>query len=262
MPRYKLTIEYDGRPFVGWQIQQNGPTVQGALESAVSQFCGEVVFVQGAGRTDAGVHALGQVAHVDLDQDWEPDTVRDAVNAHLRPDPIAVIAAEKVPDTFDARFSATKRHYLYRIINRRADLTFERGRALRVAKLLNSGAMHAAAQRLVGTHDFTTFRHTDCQAKSPVKTLDRLDVRRAQGRHPRHGVGALVPAHAGALDGRRTDRGGRGALERRRRHPRALRRARAQPARRSRRPRGFIWSRSTTTKRAELDTALAEEDSC
>jgi tRNA pseudouridine38-40 synthase len=178
MPRYKLTIEYDGRPFVGWQIQQNGPTVQGALEKAVSQFCGEVVFVQGAGRTDAGVHALGQVAHVDLDKDWEPDTVRDAVNAHLRPDPIAVISVEQVPDTFDARFSATKRHYLYRIINRRADLTFERGRALRIAKLLNSGAMHAAAQRLVGTHDFTTFRHSECQAKSPVKTLDRLDVRR------------------------------------------------------------------------------------
>ena len=176
--RYKLTIEYDGRPFVGWQIQQNGPTVQGALERAVSKFCNDVVFVQGAGRTDAGVHALGQVAHVDLDRDWEADTVRDAVNAHLRPDPIAVISVEKVPDTFDARFSATQRHYLYRIINRRADLTFERGRALRVPKLLNAGAMHAAAQRLVGTHDFTTFRHTECQAKSPVKTLGRLDVRR------------------------------------------------------------------------------------
>jgi tRNA pseudouridine38-40 synthase len=178
MPRYKLTIEYDGRPFVGWQIQNNGPTVQAALEKAVSQFCGEVVFVQGAGRTDAGVHALGQVAHVDLSRDWEVDTVRDAVNAHLRPDPVAVIAVEKVPDTFDARFSATKRHYLYRIINRRADLTFERGRALRVAKLLNSGAMNEAAKRLLGTHDFTTFRHSECQAKSPVKTLDRLDVRR------------------------------------------------------------------------------------
>ena len=178
MPRYKLTIEYDGRPFVGWQIQHNGPTVQAALEKAVSQFCGEVVFVQGAGRTDAGVHALGQVAHVDLDKIWEPDTVRDAVNAHLRPQPVAVISAEQVSDDFDARFSATKRHYLYRIINRRADLTFEHGRALRVAKLLNSSAMHAAAQRLVGTHDFTTFRHSECQAKSPVKTLDRLDVRR------------------------------------------------------------------------------------
>jgi tRNA pseudouridine38-40 synthase len=178
MPRYKLTIEYDGRPFVGWQIQHNGPTVQAALEKAVSQFCGEVVFVQGAGRTDAGVHALGQVAHVDLDKIWEPDTVRDAVNAHLRPQPVAVISAERVSDDFDARFSATRRHYLYRIINRRADLTFEKGRALRVPKLLNSSAMHAAAQRLVGTHDFTTFRHSECQAKSPVKTLDRLDVRR------------------------------------------------------------------------------------
>jgi tRNA pseudouridine38-40 synthase len=178
MPRYKLTIEYDGRPFVGWQIQNNGPTVQAALEKAVSQFCGEVVFVQGAGRTDAGVHALGQVAHVDLSRDWERDTVRDAVNAHLRPDPVAVISVEQVPDTFDARFSATKRHYLYRIINRRADLTFERGRALRVPKLLNAGAMHEAAKRFLGTHDFTTFRHSECQAKSPVKTLDRLDVRR------------------------------------------------------------------------------------
>ena len=178
MPRYKLTIEYDGRPFVGWQIQHNGPTVQAALEKAVSQFCGEVVYVQGAGRTDAGVHALGQVAHVDLDKNWEPDTVRDAVNAHLRPQPVAVISAEQVSGDFDARFSATKRHYLYRIINRRADLTFERGRALRVPKLLNAGAMHAAAQRLIGTHDFTTFRHSECQAKSPVKTLDRLDVRR------------------------------------------------------------------------------------
>jgi tRNA pseudouridine38-40 synthase len=164
--------------FVGWQIQNNGPTVQAALEKAVSQFCGEVVFVQGAGRTDAGVHALGQVAHVDLSRDWEVDTVRDAVNAHLRPDPVAVISVEKVSDTFDARFSAIKRHYLYRIINRRADLTFERGRALRVAKLLNSGAMNEAAKRLLGTHDFTTFRHSECQAKSPVKTLDRLDVRR------------------------------------------------------------------------------------
>jgi tRNA pseudouridine38-40 synthase len=178
MPRYKLTIEYDGRPFVGWQIQHNGPTVQAALERAVSKFSGEVVYVQGAGRTDAGVHALGQVAHVDLGKKWETEVVRDAVNAHLRPDPVAVISVETAPDTFDARFSATKRHYLYRIINRRADLTFERGRALRVSKLLNSGLMHAAAQRLIGTHDFTTFRHSECQAKSPVKTLDRLDVRR------------------------------------------------------------------------------------
>ena len=178
MPRYKLTIEYVGRPFVGWQIQDNGPTVQGVLAAAVEAFCGEKVGVHGAGRTDAGVHALGQVGHVDLSKDWEPDTVRDALNAHLRPHPVAIIAAELVEGTFDARFSARKRHYLYRIINRRADLTFERGRAWRIPKPLNSAAMHAAAQRLVGQHDFTTFRHVECQAKSPIKTLDQLDVHR------------------------------------------------------------------------------------
>jgi tRNA pseudouridine38-40 synthase len=178
MPRYKLTIEYDGRPFVGWQIQDNGPTVQGVLAAAAEAFTGEKVVIYGAGRTDAGVHALAQVGHVDLSKAWDTDTVRDAMNAHLRPHPVAVITAEQVPDTFDARFSAVKRHYLYRIINRRADLTFERGRAWRIPKLLNSAAMHAAAQRLVGRHDFTTFRNVECQAKSPVKTLDRLDVNR------------------------------------------------------------------------------------
>jgi tRNA pseudouridine38-40 synthase len=180
MPRYKLVVEYDGRPFVGWQIQDNGPTVQGLLMLAVGRFSGKKVSIQGAGRTDAGVHALGQVCHVDLTKDWDEDTVRDALNAHLRPHPIAVIAAEKVDASFDARFSALKRHYLYRIINRRADLTFERGRAWRIAKPLNSAAMHAAAQLLVGHHDFTTFRHAECQAKSPLKTLDQLDVTRVK----------------------------------------------------------------------------------
>ena len=178
MPRYKLIIEYDGRPFVGWQIQDNGPTVQGVLAAAAEGFCGEKVTIYGAGRTDAGVHALGQVGHIDLTKAWDADTVRDALNAHLRPHPVAVLSAEQVEDTFDARFSARKRHYLYRIINRRADLTFERGRAWRIAKMLNSAAMHAAAQRLVGRHDFTTFRNVECQAKSPVKTLDQLDVHR------------------------------------------------------------------------------------
>jgi tRNA pseudouridine38-40 synthase len=178
MPRYKLIVEYDGRPFVGWQIQDNGPSVQGLLTAAAVRFSGERVSLQGAGRTDAGVHALGQVCHVDLSRDWDADTVRDAVNAHLRPHPIAVIAAETVDDSFDARFSAIKRHYLYRIINRRADLTFERGRAWRIAKPLNAAAMHLAAQRFVGRHDFTTFRAAECQAKSPVKTLDQLDVAR------------------------------------------------------------------------------------
>jgi tRNA pseudouridine38-40 synthase len=176
MPRYKLTIEYDGGPFVGWQVQGSGPSVQGLLMAAIEAFCGERVKVGGAGRTDAGVHALGQVAHVDLAKAWDADTVRDAVTAHLRPHPVAVLAAEAVPDTFDARFSATKRHYRYRIVNRRADLALERGRAWRLPRPLDDAAMLAAAQCLVGRHDFTTFRHVDCQAKSPVKTLDQLDV--------------------------------------------------------------------------------------
>ena len=178
MPRYKLTIEYDGSPFVGWQIQDNGPSVQGVLAAAVEAFSGEKASVHGAGRTDAGVHALGQVGHVDLAKDWDEETVRDALNAHLRPHPVAVIAAERVADTFDARFSALKRHYRYRIVNRRADLAVERGRAWRIAKPLDSAAMQSAAQRLVGRHDFTTFRSAECQAKSPVKTLDLLDVHR------------------------------------------------------------------------------------
>jgi tRNA pseudouridine38-40 synthase len=178
MPRYKLTIEYDGGPFVGWQVQGSAPSVQGALMAAIEAFCGERVKVGGAGRTDAGVHALGQVAHVDLTKDWDADTVRDAITAHLRPQPVVVLAAEKVPDTFDARFSAIKRHYRYRIVNRRADLALERGRVWRLPRRLDHAAMHAAGQRLVGQHDFTTFRHIDCQAKSPVKTLDRLDVTR------------------------------------------------------------------------------------
>jgi tRNA pseudouridine38-40 synthase len=178
MPRYKLLIEYDGAPFVGWQMQASGLSVQGALEAALATFCGERVSVRGAGRTDAGVHALGQVAHVDLTSDWDTDTVRDALNAHLRPHPVAVLAAERVPDTFDARFSAIKRHYRYRILNRRADLTVERGRVWRVPRPLDHQSMHAAAQRLVGKHDFTTFRDSECQAKSPIKTLDQLDVAR------------------------------------------------------------------------------------
>ncbi len=178
MPRYKLTIEYDGTPFVGWQLQDNGPSVQGVLIDAIAAFAGERAALAGAGRTDAGVHALGQVAHIDLAKDWDGDTVRDAINAHLRPHPIAVLAAEQVAESFDARFSATKRHYLYRISNRRADLALEQNRAWRVPRPLDCAAMHEAAQRLVGRHDFTTFRAAECQAKSPMKTLDRLDVAR------------------------------------------------------------------------------------
>jgi tRNA pseudouridine38-40 synthase len=178
MPRYKLVIEYDGAPFVGWQVQDNGVSVQGVLTAAIAAFCGETVAVQGAGRTDAGVHAQGQVAHVDLAKAWDTDTVRDAVNAHLRPHPVAVLTAEIAADDFDARFSATKRHYLYRIVNRRADLALDRRRAWKIGRPLDAAAMHAAAQRLVGRHDFTTFRAAECQANSPVKTLDRLDVER------------------------------------------------------------------------------------
>jgi tRNA pseudouridine38-40 synthase len=178
VPRYKLTIEYDGGPFVGWQRQANGPSVQQAIEAAVLAFSGETVVVKGAGRTDAGVHALGQVAHIDLARERTADTVRDAINAHLRPAPVAILAAEAVGDDFDARFSAVKRHYLYRILDRRAPPALDRGRVWHVPSRLDSDAMHEAAQALVGNHDFTTFRAAECQARSPVKTLDRLDVTR------------------------------------------------------------------------------------
>lgn len=178
MPRYRLIVEYDGGPFVGWQRQANGASVQQAIEEAVAAFCGETVVVKGAGRTDAGVHALGQAAHLDLARDWPADTVRDAVNAHLRPAPVAILSAEAVAADFDARFSAVKRHYLYRILDRRAPPAIDAGRVWHVPQRLDAAAMHEAAQRLVGRHDFTTFRAAECQSKSPVKTLDRLDVTR------------------------------------------------------------------------------------
>jgi tRNA pseudouridine38-40 synthase len=178
MPRYKLTLEYDGAPFAGWQIQADQRTVQGVLTAAIEALTGEKSLVQGAGRTDAGVHARGQVAHVDVARNWDVDTVRDALNAHLRPHPIAILSAERVSDNFNARTSAIKRHYVYRIINRRPDLALEAGHAWRVPRPLDIDAMHVAAQRLVGKHDFTTFRSTECQAKSPVKTLDVLSVER------------------------------------------------------------------------------------
>jgi tRNA pseudouridine38-40 synthase len=178
MPRYKLTIEYDGTPFSGWQIQANGPSVQGQLRAAVRAFSGEDVILRGAGRTDAGVHALGQVAHLDLTRDWPADTVAKALNYHLRPDPIAIVACEAVEADFDARFSAKSRHYLYRIVNRRAPLAIETNRAWRIVYPLDSGAMAEAARHLVGRHDFTTFRAAGCQAKSPLRTLDVLSVER------------------------------------------------------------------------------------
>ena len=181
MPRYRLDIEYDGTPYSGWQRQAGQHSVQAALEQAVLAFCGETVSLRGAGRTDAGVHASGQVAHLDLTKDWPDDTVRDAINAHLRlaGEAVSVTVAAKVSDEFDARFSATARHYLYRLLNRRAQPALEKNRVWWVPAPLDAGAMHEAAQALVGRHDFTTFRSIHCQAKSPLRTLDRLDVTRS-----------------------------------------------------------------------------------
>jgi tRNA pseudouridine38-40 synthase len=178
MPRYKLIVEYDGRGFVGWQRQERDLSVQQALEEAISAFSGEEQRVQAAGRTDAGVHATHQVVHVDLDREWRTDTVRDAINAKLRPHLVAVLAASRVADDFNARMSAIKRHYLYRIVNRRPPLALDHGKAWQVPWRIDSDAMHEAAQVLIGRHDFTTFRAAECQAASPVKTLDRLDIER------------------------------------------------------------------------------------
>jgi tRNA pseudouridine38-40 synthase len=179
MTRWKLTLEYDGGPFVGWQRQDNGPSVQAALEEAVFAFCGERVASFGAGRTDAGVHATGQVAHVEIARAATAATVRDALNFHLKPAPVAVLTAEAVGEDFHARFSAIGRAYRYRIINRRAPLALDLGRAWHLVHPLDADAMHDAAQRLVGNHDFTSFRSSICQAASPVKTLDRLAVSRS-----------------------------------------------------------------------------------
>ena len=178
MPRYRLDIEYDGTAYAGWQRQSGQHSVQAAIEQAVLGFCGERVSLRAAGRTDAGVHATGQVAHVDLAKDWPADTVRDAVNAHLAKaaETVVVLNAACVEEKFDARFSAVARHYRYRIANRRAPLALERKRAWWVPKPLDAGAMQEAARHLLGRHDFTTFRSVHCQAKSPLRTLDRLDV--------------------------------------------------------------------------------------
>ena len=179
MTRSRLTIEYDGRDFVGWQRQDNGTAIQELVEDAIARFSGESATTIAAGRTDAGVHALGQVIHFDLARQWTPGTVRDALNFHLKPAPVAVLGAEIVSGDFNARFSARARAYLYRITNRRPPPTLERGRTWWVAVPLDAEAMAEAARLLVGEHDFTTFRAIRCQAKSPVKTLDVLDVRRA-----------------------------------------------------------------------------------
>lgn len=178
MPRYKLLIEYDGRPYHGFQAQGALPSVQASIERAVQAFSGQMLRLQAAGRTDTGVHATGQVVHIDLEKDWKPAVVRDALNAHLAPEPISVLAAEVAPEGWHARFSATERRYLYRILNRRSPPALDQGRVWHVKKPLDAEAMHAAAQALVGHHDFTTFRDLACQAKSPMKTLDVATARR------------------------------------------------------------------------------------
>ena len=176
MPRYKLTIEYDGSPYVGWQRQANGLAVQEVIETACNAICGERVVVRGAGRTDAGVHALAQVAHVDFARVWRLDVLRDALNAHMRPHPVAIIRADAATEDFDARHSAVRRHYIYRLFNRRAPLTLETRRAWHIKRRIDAGAMHEAAQVLVGRHDFSTFRDSECQAESPVRTLEQFEV--------------------------------------------------------------------------------------
>jgi tRNA pseudouridine38-40 synthase len=182
MPRYRLIIEYDGTPFVGWQIQAEGASVQGALERAVTNLTREEAGIRGAGRTDAGVHARGQVAHFDLEKEWPAEKIRDGLNFYLKPQPVVVLDAAQVPSDFDARFSATARHYQYRILARRSPPALERNRVWWIPRTaLNAEAMRDAASVLVGHHDFTTFRAVQCQAKSPVRTLDTLDVTSVDG---------------------------------------------------------------------------------
>jgi len=176
MPRYKLTLEYDGTGLVGWQRQKLGLSVQQIVEEAAGALCGRAVIVHGAGRTDAGVHALAQAAHLDLPRDYAPETVRNALNQHIRPHKVAVLTAERVPDTFDARRSARGRIYLYRILNRRPPAALEAGRVWHVGRALDAAAMADGASHLLGKHDFSSFRDSLCQARSPVKTLDRLEV--------------------------------------------------------------------------------------
>jgi tRNA pseudouridine38-40 synthase len=178
MPRYKLTLEYDGTRFVGWQRQANGLAVQEVIERALFAMSGETVVIRGAGRTDAGVHATAQVAHADLSRVWRCDVLRDGLNAHMRPHAVAVIVVEAVEDTFDARFSAVRRHYVYKLRNRRAPLTLEADREWLIKRKLDASAMQVGAQLLLGTHDFSTFRDSECQADSPIRTLEQLDVTR------------------------------------------------------------------------------------
>jgi len=176
MPRYRLLVEYDGRPYHGFQAQADQPSIQGSIERAIKAFCGETLRLHAAGRTDSGVHAAGQVVHIDLEKAWDAAVVRDALNAHLAPEPIAILDAAVASPDFHARFSARGRRYLYRVLNRKSPPALERGRVWHMKKPLDAAAMHAAAQALVGEHDFTTFRDLNCQARSPVKTLDEARV--------------------------------------------------------------------------------------
>ena len=178
MPRYKLTIEYDGTDFFGWQMQATLVSVQGVLEAALRTLHGVDIIVHGAGRTDTGVHALGQIAHIDVPKSWDPFVLRNAINGNVRPHRVSVLEVEEVSDDFHARFSAVKRSYLFRILNRRAPPALDHNKVWHVPVELDAEAMHEGAQHLIGKHDFTTFRAADCQAKSPVKTLDRFDVSR------------------------------------------------------------------------------------
>lgn len=178
MPRYRIAVEYDGTPFVGWQVQANGPSVAGAIAAALHKLTGKAVAVHGAGRTDAGVHALAQIAHFDLDSQWDPLKLREGLNALVRPNPVAILAVDQIDDEFHARHSAVARHYLYRIVNRRAPLALELNRAWHVSQPLDEGSMQEGARQLIGRHDFTTFRSAECQSASPIKTLDALSVSR------------------------------------------------------------------------------------
>jgi tRNA pseudouridine38-40 synthase len=224
MPRFTLTIEYDGTPYAGFQAQGDRPTVQTALEAAIHRLSGETLRVRCAGRTDTGVHATGQVIHVDLTRDWPPSTIRDALNAHLRDrdEPIAVLEARLAPEGFDARFSATRRHYLYRIVDRRPSLALDRHRAWHCQRPLDVAAMNAGAAMLLGHHDFTTFRAAACQSKSPEKTLDHLEATRtpdgiAVTCHARSFLHSQVRSMVGALrwcgEGRWTPQDVRAALD-------------------------------------------------
>ncbi|WP_417310381.1 tRNA pseudouridine(38-40) synthase TruA [Devosia sp.] len=222
MPRYRLTVEYDGSPFRGWQRQAHNPSVQQVIEDAITAFSGETVTIQAAGRTDTGVHALGQVVHFDLTRDWDPFRVREALNFHTKPHPVAIVEAELAAPDFEARFSAIGRRYEYRILNRRARPAIDAGHVWQVPMPLDAGLMHEAAQLILGQHDFSTFRAADCQAKSPIRTLDLFDVSREGDRiiarvHARSFLHSQVRSMVGSLklvgEGRWTPADFRAALD-------------------------------------------------